>query len=322
MRIFVTGATGVIGRRAVPALARAGHEVTAAVRSASKGAALERAGAELVHVDLFSPADLRRAVAGHDVVINLATHMPHSTFGMLVPGAWHENDRIRRLGSSRLVEAALAAGVERFIQESFAPIYVAQGDDWIDEDRPVQPARYNRSVLEAEAAARRFTEGGGRGVTLRFAAFYGPDASQLGDMITFVRRGWMPLLGPARSYLSSVSHEDAAAAVTAALDVPAGIYNVGDDEPMRHRDFADALANALDVPHPRLPPAWTSHLAGSMGATLARSLRISNRKLRDASGWEPRYRSVREGFHSVVGAFPPPSDRNSPLGGGRAVTVE
>jgi nucleoside-diphosphate-sugar epimerase len=300
MRIFVTGANGVIGSRVVPALLAQGHEVTAVVRAAAKGAALERRGARIVELDLFAPPPLRAAMEGHDAVINLATHIPGSTARMLMPGAWRENDRIQRVGSARLVDAALAAGVKRFIQESFAPIYADQGDKWIEEDDQVRPAAYNRSVLDAEASARRFSDGGGAGVILRFGAFYGSDATQLADMIAFVRRGWMPLPGPPRSYYSSVSHDDAATAVTASLNVPAGVYNVVDDEPLRHRDFADALADALAVSHPRLPPAFVGYLTGSMGRTLARSLRVSNQKLRAESGWAPRFPSAREGFRTMV----------------------
>ena len=305
MRIFVTGASGVIGSRVVPALLTAGHQVTAVMRSAGAGAALAQRGATVRSGDLFAPAELRAAVAGHDAVINLATHMPPMTVRMFLPGAWRENDRIRRIGSANLVDAALAAGATRFIQESFAPIYPDSGDAWIDESVPLRPVRYNRTIIDAEASARRFTDrGGGAGIVLRFAAFYGPDAGQLGVMAALVRRGWMPLLGPAHSYMSSVSHDDAAAAVVAALDVRAGVYNVSDDEPLRHRAFADALADALTVPRPRLPPAWAAHLAGGMGNMLARSLRISNAKLRATSGWAPRYRSVREGFPAMVAAFP------------------
>jgi 2-alkyl-3-oxoalkanoate reductase len=87
-------------------------------------------------------------------------------------------------------------------------------------------------------------------------------------------------------------------------DAPAGTYNVSDDEPLRHRAFADALAAAMAAPPPRLPPAWTAYLAGSLGRMLARSLRVSNAKLRANTGWAPRYRSVREGFPAVIGAFP------------------
>lgn len=51
---------------------------------------------------------------------------------------------------------------------------------------------------------------------------------------------------------------------------------------------------------PRLPPPWLAHLAGSLGETVARSQRMSNRKLRAECGWAPRYRSVREGWRAVV----------------------
>jgi nucleoside-diphosphate-sugar epimerase len=302
MRVFVTGASGVIGSRVVPALLAAGHEVTAAVRSVGRGADLQRQGAIIRPVNLFAPTDVRAAVAGHQVVLNLATHIP-SSFALFVPGGWRENDRIRRVASANLVDAALESGVQRFVQESFAPIYLDQGDDWVDESSPVKPVRYNRTVLDAEAAAQRFTSSGGVGVVLRFASFYGPDSDQLAAMIAFVRRGWMPLPGPARSYFASVSHDDAAAAVVAALELPPGIYNVGDDEPLRHREYADALAGALGVRPPHLPPAWAALLAGSVGRLYARSVRLSNRRLRVESGWFPRYRSAREGLAAVAGGL-------------------
>src|SRR5947208_2221175 len=117
MRIFVTGATGVIGRRVVPLLTAAGHSVTGVARSAEKRVALERTGARAVHVDLFDRDNVRRAVAGHDVVVNLATHMPVSTLRMLLPWSWQENDHVRREGSAILADAAIAGGVMRFIQE-------------------------------------------------------------------------------------------------------------------------------------------------------------------------------------------------------------
>jgi nucleoside-diphosphate-sugar epimerase len=300
MRVFLSGASGVIGRRVAPLLVEAGHRVTAGVRTPAHQAALARAGVRPVIVELFDRRRLTAVVAGHEAVVNLATHIPHSMARMFVPGGWRENDRIRRVGSANLVDAALAVGVERFVQESFAPIYVDRGDDWIDERAPVQPARYNRTVLDAEASVRRFIAGGGVGVALRFAAFYGPDAFQLGEMVRLVRHGWAPLLGPAGSYFSSVSHDDAAAAVVAALSVPAGVYNVADDQPLRHREFVDALADAIGAKHPRLPPAVLANLGGSIGRLLARSQRISNRKLRHASGWAPVYPSVREGFPAAV----------------------
>jgi nucleoside-diphosphate-sugar epimerase len=122
-RVLVTGATGVVGRLAIPQLLARGHRVTAVGRAPEKRAELTTLRADAVALDIFDAEGARRAMAGHDAVINLATHMPSSTFRMLLPWAWRENDRVRREGSAALVQAALAAGISRFIQESFAPVY-------------------------------------------------------------------------------------------------------------------------------------------------------------------------------------------------------
>ncbi|HAO34402.1 MAG TPA: NAD(P)-dependent oxidoreductase [Candidatus Competibacter sp.] len=310
MNVFVTGASGVIGQRVIPQLVAAGHAVTAVARSAEQAVALRQARARPLSLDLFDRPALRAALAGQEAVINLATHIPASVWRMLVlPGAWRENDRLRKIASAGLVDAALAAGVGCFLQESFAPVYPDCGDTWIDERVPIRPARYNRTVADAEAAARRFTESGGTGIVLRFASFYGPDAFQTLAMIEAVRAGWAPLPGAPEAFYSSISHDDAARAVVAALGAPAGIYNVADDEPLRRRDCADSLAAALGVGMPKFPPLWTVRLFGSLGALMARSQRISNRKLRAASEWVPIYPSVREGWRATLDALGDPTQQ-------------
>lgn len=201
------------------------------------------------------------------------------------------------------MDAAIAAGAERFIQESFAPVYPDRGDRWISEDAPLAPVRYNRTVADAEASAQRFTASGGRGIVLRFALFYGPDSKFLSEMIPLVRRGRAPMPGLPGSFLSSISHDDAASAVVAVLGARAGVYNVSDDEPVTRREYFDSLAEALGVAPPKLPPAWIAPLFGSLGKMLARSLKISNRELREATGWTPKFPSVREGWPAVISAM-------------------
>ncbi|MGZ3478910.1 MAG: NAD-dependent epimerase/dehydratase family protein [Myxococcaceae bacterium] len=294
-RVLLTGASGVIGRRALPLLLAAGHRVTAVCRTPEQRELLRALGATPVSMNLLEPPSVRAAVAGHTVVINLATHMPSSALRMLLPWSWRENDRIRREGSAILAEAAIAAGVERLVQESFAPVFEYGGDRWIDEGWPVRPAPYNRTVLDAEASAERFGRSGGAAVILRFAGFYGPDR-MLRDLLATVRKGWAPLPGAPGAYWSSVSHEDAASAVLAAVGAPGGVYTVGDDEPVTREAFGEICARAIGASRPRPLPGWLTRLGGKTAELLSRSQRMSNGKLKRASGWAPRWRSVREGI--------------------------
>jgi 2-alkyl-3-oxoalkanoate reductase len=299
MRIFVTGATGVIGRRAVPLLLTAGHQVTAIGRSRERLATLARAGATTLTLDLFDRAAVARAMAGHDVVVNLATHLPGTGLRPFLPGAWRENDRLRKIGSATLADAAIAVGAGRFIQESFALTYPDSGDRWIDETVPVQPARYNRTSIDAENSAARVTAAGGLGVALRFALFYGPGDAFTRDVFRSVRHGWLPLFGRPEGYVPIVAHKDAARAVVAALGIPAGVYNVVDDEPLTRRALGEVIAGVIGARPPRLLPPWVAVLAGSLGEVFSRSLRLSNGKLRAAGAWAPSYPSAREGWRAA-----------------------
>ena len=299
MRIFITGATGVVGRRIIPSLLAAGHYVTAVVRSAEKRRRLGDLGVNPIDVDLFDGPMVRRAVTGHETVINLATRIPPSS-RVFLPGAWRENSRIRRVASANLAAAAVAAGVQRFIQESFAPIYRDGGDNWLDERAPIKPARYNAAVLNAEAAAARVAQGGEIGIVLRFGLFYGADSGYTRDMIKYVRNGWAPAFGSPAGFVSSISHDDAASAVIAALGATTGVYNIVDDEPVRRREYYDSLAAALRVAPPRFPPAWLARVFGSIGETLARSQRIANGKFKRETGWRPSIPSVPDGWPRLL----------------------
>jgi len=310
MKIFVSGATGVIGKRLVPLLLNSGHEVTGVARSEHKAELLNKMGAGVAEVSLFDRDKLEQAIKGHDAIINMATHIPPTTRAFF-KSAWKENDRIRKYGSANLVDAAISAGVKIFIQESFAPMYGDHRDEWIDENWPVQPVAYNFTTLDAEKSVQRFIQNGGTGIIMRFSFFYGPDPKGATlDIIRFVKKGWVPFAATPEGFISSISHDDAASAAVAALNIPSGIYNISDDEPLRRRDFFDSLSDALNVRHPKFPPAWIGKFMGSVGKMLSRSLRISNNKFRTASGWKPQFPSVREGWPAMLKQIEIVSEKN------------
>ena len=292
MKIFVTGATGVIGTRAVPALVAAGHQVTAVARGDAKAELVRSLGADPVAVDLFDPDAVKAAVAGHDAVAHLATNIPPMHKAALV-GAWDTNERLRREASRNLVDAALSAGAGRYVQESICFPYLDGGDRWIDEDSPIEHDGVFGGAAEAEAQAARFTAAGGTGVVLRFAQFHGPGSSHVEAFNRIARRRVNPFVGPPDAYASFVHADDAGSAVAAALRAPAGIYNVGDDEPLTRRQAGEAVAEALGVKPPKSIPGPVQAAMPRTAKSLTRSLRIANGRFKAATGWAPAHPSIR-----------------------------
>lgn len=295
-KVFVAGATGVIGRRVVARLVEAGADVTGVARSERKQAELRARGATPVRVSLFDRDAVAGAVAGHDVVCNLATAIPTGERAA-DPAAWEANDRLRREGSRNLVDAALTTGATRYVQESLILLYADGGDEVLDETAPLEPTAITACALEAESQAERFATRGGAGVALRFGLFYGFDSAHSVDAIEAVRAGQPAELGPAEAYRSSVTTDDAASAVVAALGAPSGVYNVADG-PVRRGEFVEALARALGVAAPEQPTV-VPDLPPEQRMML-RSQRASSQRLTAATGWRPRFPSAREGWPFVV----------------------
>jgi nucleoside-diphosphate-sugar epimerase len=235
-------------------------------------------------------------------VVHLATRIPPLSRARWAR-AWRENDRLRSEGAERLVNAALAANAKVFVQESITFFYADGGERWLYETAPIAVVGPVASALDAEREATRLTENGGRGVVLRFATFYGADALSTQDTIRLARWRLLPIIGDGARYISSIQIDDAARAVVAALDVPAGIYNVTDDEPARFTDYVRAVTDAFGCPPPRRLPAWTAGpLLGAVAPIMTRSQRIANKLFKGVTGWTPRYGSAREGFAAIASA--------------------
>lgn len=299
MRIFVTGATGALGRYAVPALIADGHSVTALARTPAKAAQLREQGATPVEVSLFDVDALTSAFADHAVVANLATAIP-SFAKYPFMSAWAENQRIRTEGSDAVVAAARAAGVQRLVQESIAFVYADGADAWIDEDRPVESFPIAEGNLHAESNATQFTGEGRIGVVLRFGLFYGPGSVHSDQMLSFARLRFGVSLGSPDSYTPTIYLSDAGTAVSAALSAGAGVYNVVDDEPLTNRAFTDALCAAAGRKPLLRGPGRLMSLGGKRAAALTRSQRVSNARFKAATGWKPEYSSAREGWQAAA----------------------
>jgi nucleoside-diphosphate-sugar epimerase len=299
MRVFVAGATGVLGRATVPRLIEAGHEVTGVARSPEKAAQLVAQGARPVEVDLFDPTAVRAAVQDHDAVVHMATSIPPIAKAWRTK-AWATNDRLRREGTPILATAAREAGATRFVKESVCFFYADHGDAWIDEDSPIDDQPFSAATLEAERAAVAFTGDGRTGVALRFGLFYSADARALEESLSVARKGLGPMIGRPESYQPSIHVDDAATAIVASVTAPAGFYNVADD-PITKAEWNAAFADAFGIDRRQhATPKAVLAAGGKKVSVLAASRRVSSARFMAATGWSPVYANAIIGLKAMA----------------------
>ncbi len=297
MKVFLTGATGVAGRLAVPALLAAGHDVRAVSRREDAAAGLRAAGAEPVTVDLFDAGAVARAVIGSEAVVHLATNVPTMSRAAR-PKGWETHNRLRVDATRNLVAGAREAGATTFVKESITFVYRDGGDRWLDEDSPLlEDPGLLAPTLEGEKLALAFGDAG-TACVLRFGLFYGGAGNRGTDeALRLARFRRSSIAGDGDAFMSSVHCADVATAVVAALAAPAGVYNVADDEPLRRGEYLAAFAQAFGIKPPKPTPSRLVRLAGgSVADALTASQRVSNRRFRDATGWAPRYADARTGW--------------------------
>jgi nucleoside-diphosphate-sugar epimerase len=297
MEIFITGATGVLGRATIPNLLEAGHRVRALARSAVDAQRFRDVGVEPIVGDLFDESTLARGLSGADAVMHLATRIPPAA-RLRSRDAWRENDRIRTEGTQRLLKVARSAGVHTFVYPSVSFVYAGDGDGWIDAEEGVVLAPWTvASSLEAERMVESFAAEGRRAIVLRLGVLYGPGNPLVADLLAAARRGLSAVVGRADGYQSSLWSEDAATAFVAALGAPSGTYDVVDDEPMRRRDIDAVLAGIVGRRSVRRLPERIQRLMAGAGAPfLFASQRVSNRRFQEATGWRPSVPSMRVGL--------------------------
>lgn len=302
MRVFVAGATGVLGRPLVRALVAAGHDVTGTTRSAAKVAMIEADGGRGVVCDALDREAVLAAVAdaAPDAVVHHLTALPARIAAMRRGSP--DTDRLRTEGTRNLVDAARAAGVRRLIAESIAMIYAPSGPAVVDEQAPVlsdAPGPLGAS-LRAVAELERVVLAAD-GLVLRYGSLYGPGTwyARDGDLTAQLRKRRLPIVGGGGGLASFLHVTDAAAATVLALDNGAsGVYNVADDEPTAYAEHLPVLAALLGARPPLRVPGWLLRpVLGSVGLDdLTRQRGAANAKARRELGWTPAYASWRDGF--------------------------
>lgn len=310
MRVFVAGATGVIGRRLVPLLIANGHHVVGMTRSSERAKSLREAGGKTVVADALDHSAVMEAVrrAEPEVVVHELTAL--SSFGNLrrFEREFEVTDRLRTEGTDNLLAAARAAGARRFVAQSFTSWpYAREGGAVKSEEDPLDPNP--PSALRHSLEAIRYLEAtvlgaeDMQGIVLRYGGFYGPGTSlgEGGAYLDAVRHRRFPIVGSGSGVWSFIHIDDAASATLAAIEHGRrGIYNIVDNEPAPVSEWLSDLAAAVGARPPRHVPIWLGRLAiGEHGVMMMTEIRgASNAKAKRELGWQPTYSSWRVGFRS------------------------
>jgi nucleoside-diphosphate-sugar epimerase len=219
MRVFVAGATGVIGRALLPLLTREGHEVVGMTRSQERAALIRELGAEPAVADAFDADGLREAVAAArpEAVIHELTDIPRSIDPKRFAEQFERNNRLRREGTRNLMAAARAAGARRVVAQSIAFAYAPKGGGLRVEQDPLALDAGGPwgETVGAVAELERAVTGAGEveGVVLRYGYFYGPGTYHPDE----------------QAPPPAVHVETAARRTVEALGAPSGVITVVDD---------------------------------------------------------------------------------------------
>ena len=306
MRIFIAGATGVLGRRMVRQFTERGHGVVGLARDEAGRRTVERSGGEAVVADIFDAGALAAAVGRADVVIHAATSIPVKVASG--PADWEMNDRLRREGTRALTEAAAKLGARTYVQQSVVWVARPADDSFFDEGTEVgEPDPLYRSAFDGERLALGAGEKYGFNVAvLRCGGFYAPDAQHTRAFARELLKRRLPLVGGGKAVSANIHADDAAAAFVLAAEAGRrGLWHVTDDEPATISEMLHEFARRLDAPAPRRVPLWLARWFVWKGVIefFTRSTRTSNRRFREEMGWSPRFPSFRAGLGEVVGTW-------------------
>ena len=312
MKIFLAGAGGVVGRRLLPMLVDAGHDVVG-LSSTSQGAhAIERRGARGLVGDLLDRRTLTRLVADArpEIVIHQVSGVPR----MLDPGKtqaqFAHSVLVRTVGSHNLVDAARAAGARRVIAQSYAHIYAPTGG-WVKQetdplnvggDVPEGRLRNVQAIIGLEKAVLETP--GIEGVALRYGALYGPGTAYRrgGAVAELVRQRRYPMVGDGTGWTSFTHVDDAARAALLAMEGPKGAFNISDDRPAPLSEWLPVYADMLSAPPPRRVPSFVVRALGrehfNYRSTDQRA--ADNRWARAQLGFVPKYLTWRDGFREEL----------------------
>jgi 2-alkyl-3-oxoalkanoate reductase len=302
MRVFITGGSGVLGRRLVRLLVASGYEVKALTRSEKADQTIRDCGGIPCRGDHFNTDSLVASAEGSEIVIHAATAIPSTL--RFSRKDWETNDRLRREGTQALAESAGRIGAKMYLQQSIVWVARPSDDAFFDEDTVPRPDPVFASSLDAEKIANEAGKKFGfHVILLRCGMFYSADAIHTKMIADGLRKKKSPIVGSGNAIWAMIHADDAAFAFAiAAQSQRSGLWHIVDQQPVRVAKFFQEFARDLEAPRPKHVPVWIARLLIGKETTahFLRSTRTSSARFQKDFAWTPRYPGYQEGLWQVA----------------------
>jgi uncharacterized protein len=301
MKVTITGATGLIGRRLVRELRARGDEVTVLTRSPDK--AREALGVEAMRWNPTEEPAPTDALIGRDAIVHLA--------GENVAQRWTDDAKRRILASREQGTRNLVSGIgaadprpKALISSSAVGYYGPHGPEPLPEDTPPGDDFLARVCVAWEREAQAAERHGVRVMRMRTGVVLDKDGGALGKMLPFFRLGLGGPVAGGKQYLPWVHADDVAGILLAAVDDDrwSGPVNATAPTPVTNAAFSKALGRALHRPAVAPVPGLAVRiLYGEMAETVTEGQNaVPERAL--ALGFRHRHADLDEALHSALGS--------------------
>jgi nucleoside-diphosphate-sugar epimerase len=301
MKVFVIGGTGFLGTFLIPQLMQNGHRITVLTRNKEKASRLESSGIRVMVGDLLEPEHMLVRVSPHDVVVSIA--MPEVTPGRM------SHKRLKKLQEETQAFFSTSIAIaEKFhcpLIVTLGTSFTTEGDEMADESWPIERfgiARVGEYVdpLLSDVATR----GSPPLIHMLPGQIYGPGGLFKNLMYEWMKKGKYRVVGSGDNYIPRIHVEDCAAAYVRVLEkMPLGErFILADDGPCTTREFADCMAENMNVPRPKSVPGFVIRcfVGKLLYETVTMNCRVSNAKAKKRLGWHLKYPTYREGLPATI----------------------
>ncbi len=312
LKIFIAGGSGFIGRHLIKAFKAHGHEVYGLARDRVRGKILEELGCAPIIGNLLTNGPWERKIEKFDVAI-----------GCTMPGKRGQPPAMRQVPEllksqtdaySILINATMEGQVRGAILTFGVLGYGEHGEEWVDEDTPLEPVGYGRFISAPRNQLKHLAESKRLPATFMIPGWvYGNGSWFKEQLLPGLEQGQARIVGSGENYLSLVHAEDLAEAYVLAAeqlgyapppeDRPVTqLLNLVDDRPVTQTEWLSTVARALDKPRPgAVSKEDCARQAGELWAeSIICSTRVKNDRAKAALGWTLKYPTIKEGVPAAL----------------------